>query len=431
MTFGWLSIIRLGIAQMALGAIVVLTNSTLNRLMVVELALPAVLPGLLVGLHYGVQLSRPGWGFLSDAGGRRAPFIIGGIATLGLGATLAAWAVTLFPAGFATALALSVAGYALVGLGAGAAGTSTLALLADGTAPKRRAAAGAITWLMMIAGIAITAGVAGGLLAPYSATRLMQVVIAVCAFALTATALAVAGLERGLARSRAPARHSGFRAALAEAWADPRARGFTIFVFLSMVAYFMQELILEPYAGLVAGFTPGQSTQLSGAQHGGVFAGMLSVGIMASGLGIGSMRAWVAGGCLASALALALIAASAPQGSDAPLVPLVVALGFANGVFAVAAIGTMMQLAGDGGPGREGTRMGLWGAAQAIAAGTGALAGAVGADAMRLLVDDATAFGTVFLVEAALFATAAVMALRILRASTRPARRPMMAGEVS
>ena len=49
MTLSWLSIFRLGLVQMCLGAIVVLTTSTLNRVMVVELALPAVLPGLLVG----------------------------------------------------------------------------------------------------------------------------------------------------------------------------------------------------------------------------------------------------------------------------------------------------------------------------------------------------------------------------------------------
>jgi len=55
MTLSWVQIFRMGLVQMALGAIVVLTTSTLNRLMVVELALPAVLPGLLVGLHYGID----------------------------------------------------------------------------------------------------------------------------------------------------------------------------------------------------------------------------------------------------------------------------------------------------------------------------------------------------------------------------------------
>jgi BCD family chlorophyll transporter-like MFS transporter len=59
-----------------------------------------------------------------------------------------------------------------------------------------------------------------------------------------------------------------------------------------------------------------------------------------------------------------------------PLMPAVVALGFFNGMFAVAAIGSMMALAGEGRGRREGTRMGLWGAAQAIAAGFGGLVGA-------------------------------------------------------
>ena len=53
---------------MAIGAIVVLMTSTLNRLMIVELALPAVLPGCLVALHYGIQITRPNWGFRSDTG---------------------------------------------------------------------------------------------------------------------------------------------------------------------------------------------------------------------------------------------------------------------------------------------------------------------------------------------------------------------------
>jgi hypothetical protein len=65
-------------------------------------------------------------------------------------------------------------------------------------------------------------------------------------------------------------------------------------------------------------------------------------------------------------------------------------------MFAVAAIGSMMALAGEGRAEREGTRMGLWGAAQAIAAGFGGLVGAALADAMRTFMTDPSAFGTVF-----------------------------------
>jgi BCD family chlorophyll transporter-like MFS transporter len=92
--FGWLSIARLGLIQACLGGIVVLATSTLNRIMVVELALPAVLPGLLVAMHYAVQILRPRMGFGSDRSGRCTPWILGGMAVLACGGLLGAVAVS-------------------------------------------------------------------------------------------------------------------------------------------------------------------------------------------------------------------------------------------------------------------------------------------------------------------------------------------------
>jgi BCD family chlorophyll transporter-like MFS transporter len=408
----WVSILRLGLAQMSLGAIIVLMTSTLNRVMVVELALPALVPGLLVGLHYAMQLSRPGWGHWSDLSRRRTPWIIGGMTVLALGGFLAALGVAIGAAMPVSGLLLSVLAYALIGAGAGASGTSVLAFLAASTAPRRRAAAATIIWLMMIFGIAATAGIVGALLDPYSPARLLTIVACVAVGAVVLTALAVLGLEKG---STAPAVEvrQPLREGIAEIWAEPKARRFTQFVFLSMTAYFMQELILEPYAGLVFGFTPGQSTSLSGAQNGGVFLGMLAVGIAATGLGIGSLRAWVVGGCLGSAATLLGIGLIGPLQLNL-ILPLTILLGFCNGVFAVAAIGAMMALAGQGRSDREGTRMGLWGAAQAIAAGIGGLLGAVAVDALRLVLAPDLAFASVFAAEAVLFLVAAGLALRVI-----------------
>jgi len=413
MTLSWVQIFRLGLVQMALGAIVVLTTSTLNRLMVVELALPAILPGLLVGLHYGIQLTRPHWGFYSDTGGHRTRWIVGGMVALALGAFIAACALPVFPQSLMFGLVISIIAYTLIGLGVGASGTSLLALLATTTAPHRRAAAATITWLMMIFGIAVTAGIVGQFIDPYTPALLIRIVGIVVVTATLISALAVWRIERNLIALREPD-PTPFMEGLAEVWGERKARNFTIFVFLSMTAYFMQELILEPYAGLVFGFTPGQSTSLSGAQNGGVFIGMLTVGIVATGFKIGQLRHWVMAGCLGSASALALIAILGPMGPGTPLVPAVVLLGFFNGMFAVAAIGSMMALAADGAERREGTRMGLWGAAQAIAAGFGGLMGAALVDLMRTNMADAQAFGTVFLFEAAIFIAAAVLAAKIM-----------------
>lgn len=408
----WVSVLRLGLAQMSLGAIIVLMTSTLNRVMVVELALPALVPGLLVGLHYAMQLSRPGWGHWSDLSRRRTPWIIGGMTVLALGGFLAALGVAISASMPVPGLVLSVLAYALIGAGAGASGTSVLAFLAASTAPRRRAAAATIIWLMMIFGIAATAGIVGALLDPYSPARLLIIVACVAVGAVVLTALAVLGLEKG-GTTPAVAVRQPLREGIAEIWAEPQARRFTQFVFLSMTAYFMQELILEPYAGLVFGFTPGQSTSLSGAQNGGVFLGMLAVGIAATGLGIGSLRAWVVGGCAGSAATLLGIGLIGPLQVNL-ILPLTILLGFCNGVFAVAAIGAMMALAGQGRTDREGTRMGLWGAAQAIAAGIGGLVGAAAVDALRLVLAPDLAFASVFAAEAVLFLVAAGLALRVI-----------------
>ena len=430
MSLSWSQIFRLGLVQMALGSIVVLTTSTLNRLMVVEFALPALLPGALVGLHYAIQMSRPRWGFRSDVGGNRTRWIIGGMIVLALGGAGATYAVTLFAVHYWLALIASILSYGLIGIGVGASGTSLLALLATATAPHRRAAAATITWLMMIFGIALTAGVAGQFLDPYSPERLMTVVSIIALSAVVLTVLAIWNIERSVS-PRACEPGIPFQEALREVWAESKTRNFTIFVFLSMNAYFMQELILEPYAGLVFGFTPGQSTSLSGAQNGGVFVGMLTVGIMATGFKIGSLRRWVMSGCYGSGAVLLLICVSGLMPTALNFTYLVVALGFFNGMFAVSAISAMMALASssEGRGHREGTRMGLWGAAQAIAAGFGGLTGAVLVDMTRSFLADGPAFGAVFIFEAALFFAAALMAMRVIEHRAQPVPANLVAGE--
>lgn len=131
--FGWGSIARVGLVQAGLGAIVVLMTSTLNRVMVVELALPALLPGALVALHYLVQMSRPRMGHGSDQGSRRTPWIIGGMVTLATGALCASLATWLMAETPAAGMLMTTIGFMLIGLGVGAAGTSLLVMLACGS----------------------------------------------------------------------------------------------------------------------------------------------------------------------------------------------------------------------------------------------------------------------------------------------------------
>ena len=262
----------MGLVQTALGSIVVLTTSTINRVMVVELALPAMLPGALVALHYALQFLRPRWGYGSDTGGRRTPWIMFGMVILALGGAGAAAAVALMETNFTAGLLLATLAFTFVGIGVGAAGTSLLALLATRVDPARRAPAATIVWLMMIAGFVVTTIVASNYLDPFTTTRLMAVTSTVSVLAVLLAALALWGVEpEPIARpTAAPGTVEAkpqFREALAQVWEEPQARRFTIFVFVSMLAYSMQDLILEPFAGIAFGLTPGQSTRLAGLQH--------------------------------------------------------------------------------------------------------------------------------------------------------------------
>lgn len=415
----WFDIARLGLVQAALGAIVVLTTSTINRIMVVELALPAVLPGALVTLHYALQVLRPRFGHGSDGGKRRTPWIVGGMALLALGGFTAACATALMAENTRSGIGLAVIAFAAIGAGVGAAGTALLTLLASRVAPARRAAAAMTMWMMMIAGIAVTAITAGHFLDPYSPARLVEVAGGVAAVAFLVTLLALFGVERGTQASATAISNvdhpkPAFAVMLRQVWAEPEARAFTIFVFVAMVAYSAQDLILEPFAGTVFGLSPADSTKLSGLQHGGVFAGMALAGLLGSGrLGVSllSLRGWTIVGCVASGFALLGLTAAAISGPPWPLSASVFALGTSNGVFAVAAIGSMMMLAGEGRAGQEGLRVGLWGAAQAFGFATGGFLGTVAVDSIRALIGSAsTAYAVTFGLEALLFLVSARLA---------------------
>lgn len=422
----WFGILRLGLVQTSLAAIIVLMTSTINRVLIVEIGLPAFVPGLLVAGHYAVQILRPAWGYGSDRGGRRTPWIITGMGMLAIGGIGAAFATNVVASHLTLGLLIAVISFLLLGIGAGAAGTSVLAMLATNVSTQRRPAAATIVWVMMILGFAITAPVAGHFLDPFSQARLLGVTASVALIAFLLATCAIYGLESSLLPvgvTAGQAQESGnFSHALRGVWQDPAARRLTIFIFVSMLAYSAQELVLEPFAGVVFALTPGGSTKLSGVQHGGVLVGMLCVGgltTLVRGSRFNHPRAWTIGGCVASSVALAAIAIGGLSGPAFPLRSAVFVLGLSNGVFAVSAIAMMMTLAGGRGGAGAGTRMGVWGAAQAIAFALGGFASTLGVTVARRLIEaPAAAYGAVFLGEALLFLVATALAVRVTHTET-------------
>jgi MFS transporter, BCD family, chlorophyll transporter len=414
---GWFGIVRLGAVQAAIGAMVMLATSLLNRVMVVEYATAAAIPAALVAWHYAVQIGRPLWGHKSDQSARRSPWIIGGLGVLALGTLIAVDATVMMAEAGVFSAIMAAVGFTLIGLGVGMSGTALLALLASRVGPQRKPAAAAISWSMMVAGIVVAAGVSGSYLDPFSESRLAIVTSFVVLGAFCIAMLALRGLEENslaVSAPKPPTESQSFSNVLREIWGDNQARRFTWFVFIAMLAYSMQDLILEPFAGLVFGMTPGETTKLTSVQHSGVLAGMALAGaggsLYARRFGQ-NLKLWIMLGCIGSAAMLGGLAAAAIVGAGWPLKANIFGLGFANGVFAVAAVGAMLGMASDGKSAGEGARMGVWGAAQALAFGLGGLLGAMIVDQLRRQTgQDGAAFETAFAVEAVLFLLAALVA---------------------
>jgi len=410
--FGWAQIARLGLVQASLGAVIVLITSVLNRVMVVELGLAAAIPGALVAGHYLVQVTRVHAGFGSDRSGRRTPWIVGGMAVVALSGFVAAVATAQMATSVIGGTALAALACIALGAGVSVAGTPLLALLAERTTAARRGPAAAIVWLMMIAGFAITAATVGRLLDPFTLARMVTVSGGVSLVAFGITLLALWGLEGPMTM---PLPHAEaavpFRKALAALWAEGEARRFASFVFVAMLAYSAQDLILEPFAGTVFGLTPGETTKISSMQHGGMFLGMVGTAI-ATRRGA-RLTQWAAAGCLGSAAGFVALLVAGWTGLEPLLRASVFAMGAANGVFAIGAIGSMMALVDQPGRREAGVRMGLYGSAQAVAFAAGGLLGAGLSDVARaLLGSPRLGYAAVFLLEAVLFVVAAWFAIR-------------------
>ena len=418
----WWQLTRLGCVQAAIGAVVVLLTTTINRVIVVELSLPATVPGILVALHFGVQLVlRPRLGHASDRSGRRTPWIIGGLAVCALGGVAVAASIPIMAQRPILGILLASIASIVLGAGVSASGTPLLALISERARPDQRAGAAAITWILMIVGIIITAAVSGSLLDPFSFTRLIAIAGGIGGVGLLIGVVATLGMERtpmtaiannGPRAGETTALNAGsFRTSLSTVWQEPAARMFAGFIFLAMLAYSAQDLILEPFAGLAFGMTPGESTKLSGVHHGGVLIGMVVAALLATRSG--QLRHWAAAGCLASACTYVALTLAPAVGDPQYFRVIVGLLGLSNGVFAIGAIGSMMSLTGDRSDGRAGLRLGVFGAAQAIAYATGTMAGAAGVDIARSVMSTPIrGYLVVFSVQAVLFAASALLALR-------------------
>jgi BCD family chlorophyll transporter-like MFS transporter len=264
----------------------------------------------------------------------------------------------------------------------------------------------------MIAGFILCTVLASKLLEPFSMAALVRCTSLVGLVCTSLTALSLFGLDSSLVtQAQEKAAQTPFAQALRLVWGDPLSRRFAVFVTLSMLAYSTQDLILEPFAGAVFHLSPADSTRVSGLHQTGALLGMLLAAALSTR--VGTLGGWARWGCAGSGAALVLVALSPALGLQAlqGLKASLLLLGVCNGAFSIGAIGSMMSLSASGEPSLTGVRMGVFGAAQAVAMAAGGVLGAGLSDVLRALSrSDRVGYGGVFLLEAGLFVVAAWLA---------------------
>ncbi len=436
-TLPWSRILRLSLFQVSVGLALVMLNGTLNRVMIVELGVPAWLVGTMVALPLLFAPLRALVGFRSDhhrsaIGWKRVPYLWAGTLLTFGGFAIMPFALLLLTgdgnASVWTARAAAGLSFLLVGAGMHTVQTAGLALATDLAPPERRPQVIAVLYVALLVGMLVSALALGALLADYRHLRLIQVVQGA---AVVSIVLNVVALWRQEALSPAMPSEAP-RPKFGEAWRrfaeGTRARRFLVAVTLGTLAFGMQDILLEPYGGEILGLSVGATTGLTAVlAAGGLVAFALAATVLARGTHPVRLAAT---GALAGVAAFSAVVFADPLQSTALFAAGTFGIGFGAGLFAV---GTLTVAMGLGGENDAGLSLGAWGAAQATAAGVGIALGAtlrdvVGALATSGALGDAlatpaTGYSVVYHLEIfLLFAT--LVALGPLVSSPRPSHAP-------
>jgi BCD family chlorophyll transporter-like MFS transporter len=383
-------LLRLSLFQITVGMAAVLLIGTLNRVMIVELGIPAWVVATMISLPLVFAPLRMLVGHRSDThrsvlGWRRAPYIwFGSMLQFG-GLAIMPFALILLSGDSHAPPIVGEAGAALAFLLAGAGlhttQTAGLALATDLAPEHTRPKVVALLCMMLLVGTVIAAVGFGLLLSPFSELRLIKVIQGAGALTLVLNGVALWKQEardpdRAADRQSAPT----FREAWS-AYARTGRAGRRLFAIgLGTVAFSMQDVLLEPYGGKILHLPVGATTGLTALLAIGGGAGL---GLAARALARGADAYRVAGfGAVAGLIAFASVIFAAPTASPALFAVGVAMVGFGAGLFAHGTLTASMNMAqGDA----TGLALGAWGAVQALAAGLAIAAGGVVSDTVGAL----------------------------------------------
>ncbi len=408
----WLNYIRLAGFPLGLGLTSALVGGTLNRVMIVELEIPAAFVGFLFALPLLISPVRVWLGFFSDThpmrGLRREPYIVIGALLSALAViTLTSTVLKVHPLTTAVMVLIMLA-FVVYGMGKNLASNTFEALLADVFHDDQRPRAVTLYKVAMFAGIIGGALTLGRLLEPYTPAKLATIVYIVMTLALTLAIFGVLRQEPPLPVNRRKPRHSVSFGETVRSLVlpDPQVRLFFIIVVLTVIGTLTQDVLLEPYGALALNMTVGQTSRLTAIWGSGTVFAMAATGIwLVKRFGY---RPVMAVGLAAGALVfIGLIIAGLIQNQLLFMV-LVFFLGISTGLSSAAMLSTVIAFTSAE---HAGLLMGVWGLAHELGQASGNLLGGTVVDIVRALTNGnaMASYGTVFVLEASILVATLIL----------------------
>ncbi|AFY81786.1 PUCC protein [Oscillatoria acuminata PCC 6304] len=448
---------RLGLFQMGLGIMSLLTLGVINRVMIEELRVPALIAAGAIAMHQFVSPTRIWFGQMSDSkplwGHHRSGYVWIGAALFTtisfiavqivwqLGSSLEAtgWSQTTYLWAGVLALAFGIYGLAL-----SASSTPFAALLVDVSDEDNRSKLVSIVWSMLMVGIIVGAIVSSGLLREISLdtpieqlqASVNRLFLIVPAIVLVLTGIATVGVEKKYSRfgnrSNPGNRDDqiGLGQALRVLTASRQTGIFFTFLLVMSISLFMQDAVMEPYGGEVFRMQISETTQLNAFFGMGTLIGIASTGFLVVPR-LGKQNTTKLG-CICAAVCLGLIIMAGFTEKPEMLMGSLLLYGLASGIITTGAISLMLDLTAAE---TAGTFIGAWGLAQAIARGLSTVSGGAVLDLGRLLFGvPVLSYALVFATQAAGMILAVVLLRRVniheFRENAKDAIAAVMAGEL-
>ncbi len=400
-------LLRLSLFQVSVGMALVLLVGTLNRVMIVELGVPASLVAVMISLPVLYAPFRALVGFRSDnhrsaLGWKRVPFMWMGTMVQFGGLAIMPFAVLVLSGGgnasqwpaWVGQLGAGLA-FLLVGAGLHTTQTAGLALTTDLAPEAAQPRVVGLMYVMLLLGTIVSALIFGWALRDFSPARLVQVIQGA---AVATLVLNTISLWKQEPRHRPPATavrsEPDFRLACRQLLLGPSARRRLACIGLGTLAFAMQDVLLEPYGGQVLGMSVGQTTLLTATLALGGLIGFAAASVVL-GRGQDAMRMARAGTAL-GVPAFLLVTVAAPMSSVPVFVLGVFTIGLAGGLFSHGTLTATMNSA----PREQiGLALGAWGAVQATAAGVAVAAGGLLADAVAAVAGRLAGYSAVYTLE--------------------------------